>query len=343
MSGNEKEGNQAGDVELKRFELETQRFEFEKQAETQKQELQRLQIGQARWDAFWRFFGSAVITSGIAAAIAVYGHKVETETTERARQANAAAETRASARERLESKEAEKNRRSEILIQLISAREAADSSLRARMFEALLANYFTEKDNTSRITIVEMIGLNFRDAVQVKPIFELLERDLRKTQDDLTPLRNAAKTIIADQLKEIKHARAGDVCSYELVEGEVIRPSCFFQEKLVVKLTEFLKDESGVKVRINSKDGKLLHEADIDNGDEFSVTYYDMPMTDYTIVGDDNNSSRYSIVLEGIEIEAKKAKMAIAVLPTDSYSTQQEYKFDEAIAEFIQEAPSEIE
>lgn len=321
-SNNGEESDQVRALELKRFELETQRFEFEKLSETQNQELQRRQISQARWDTFWRFFGSAVISGGIAAAITVYGTTAEE-----------AATNRATIRAAQQSQDAADNRRSEILIQLLNAREAADSNLRARMFEALLANYFEDPDERSQITILEMIGLNFRDAVQVKPMFELLDIELKRKKIDRAPLRQAAKAIIADQIKEIRHARNGGVCSYEFAEGDEKTPECF--PRLTVKLIEIAEEGDAIKVRVNSKDGALLDKAEIDNGDKFSVTYYDMPMTDYTIIAQGRVSSRYSIVLQTLDLKAKKAKIAIAVLPINSFSTQQEYKFDEAMDEFL--------
>ena len=171
------------------------------------------------------------------------------------------------------------------------------------MFNALLEHYFkpargyaadaadgmAEKTAMlERIAILELIGLNFRDAVQIKPMFEMLEIELSEIEklsssekNDLqAALRQSANAIINDQLHQIRQAGDGAVCSLKIHVGESTKPECF--PLLSVMLLKV--DQDAVEVRINTSDGQLLNRDEDVVGDAFGVTYYYMPMIDYTVV-----------------------------------------------------------
>ena len=70
--------------------------------------------------------------------------------------------------------------------------KAADVGLRASLFQALLENCFDRQQDESKVTMLKLMALNFRDLVQIEPLFEELEDEL----DDTDMLRDAADVII---------------------------------------------------------------------------------------------------------------------------------------------------
>ena len=236
----------------------------------------------------------------------------------------------------------EDNRAAQTLIQMMNARETAMSSLRTSMFSALLDHFLKEDDVESQIVMLEMIGLNFHDSIQIKPMFERLDR---KLDNDSNPsftlrvlLRDAARTIIYNQLGQIQLTDDGNFCKFSLHKGESINPECLNQ--LELKLIDVLDDH--ILVRTNTKDGQFVDfkklretdEGEIDPtaSDFFSVTYFDMPMIDYTQVNSDV-PIRYSVVL--LEVEPDKATIAVSMLPTADFSADNRYLFDEKVQEIL--------
>lgn len=228
------------------------------------------------------------------------------------------------------------DRSAQMLIQLVNARESANTQLRSNMFNTLLQHYFRQNDFRSQIVVLELIGLNFRDAIQIKPMFEQLDRDfadvtVAEDHRYRSMLRKAARNVVRDQLDQIRLSADGHVCEAVLKTGEIIRPGCF--PMLAVKLVSV--DEAGVRVQINSNQGQLLFDDDLENGDSFSVGYYDMPMVDYTSIAVTSESMRYSIVLLDADPDRGTAEIAVAVLPVDTFSSRDTYLFDELLARYL--------
>jgi hypothetical protein len=78
--------------------------------------------------------------------------------------------------------------------------------------------------------------------------------------------------------------------------------------------------------------------------DEFWVTYFDMPMVDYTPVRSGSNESwKFSIVLSDAAPEEKRAEIVVAVLPDESYAPTDRYTFDRLLARFLEPVNYETE
>jgi hypothetical protein len=217
-------------------------------------------------------------------------------------------------------------------IQLINAREKANNDLRASMFKTLIDFYQKDPNEMSSVLLLELVGLNFKDTVLLKPVFEKLYRDETSSDEQKKALRSASRKIVSDQLVAIGQARDGQVCRMTLKLGDTKSAWCF--PKLFVTLIE--ADEEYIKLRTNSNEGFISEEESTEGGGEFEVNYFDMPMIDYTVssTGDENeNVWRYSIVLERSSIEG--ATITIAVLPRESFSAQMPFRFDEMMSDYI--------
>jgi hypothetical protein len=313
-------------LEQKKFELEAEKWRYQKEWREKEFEIEAKKLQQAKRDTILRGFISSllgtIIVVSIPASLTLYARKAEEQKTIRA----------------------EAQRKQETLIQLVNSRESADSNLRAQMFNALLQNYFKERDFRTQIAILEIIGLNFRDSLHTKPMFErlranIVEKDADNASELLEALRRASQRIIRDQLQQIKQSKEGDVCEIEFSTDSISdtpqNPTCF--QDLAVRLIE-LKDDR-IVVQTNSKDQRLLDTSgNMDDGDEFGVSFYDMPMVDYTIVSNYGTTWKYSIVLKDIDRNEHIVTIAIANLPEDTFGTSEEYKFDEMLRKYLTES-----
>jgi hypothetical protein len=320
MSGPPGGGGSERGIDREKLELEREKHAFQRELELEK-------LRESRRASWRSMIGPVVIGGLISASVAFYGIYTDRQANERERRRIEAADLRAQA-----------NRRSETLIQLVNARERAVTDLRAQMFSALLQHYFDRKDTGARITLLKLIGLNFRDAVQIKPLFEQLDAEIvAEGMEGARPearrlLRKAARNVIRDQIEQIRQARDGAVCDLELAPGDQGDVDCL--DGLKVELLAIGPD--GVRVRSNTRDHALLDAAEPAAGQAFGVGYFDMPMIDYTSVdAGRGNLWKYAIVLDEIT-DDRVAHLKVAVLPVDSYSTQHKYKFDEMLADYLE-------
>jgi regulator of replication initiation timing len=224
----------------------------------------------------------------------------------------------------------EADRQARTIVQLANARETETANLRSKMFETLLQHYFEKQDDETRIVVLELIGLNFRDAIQIKPLFERLDRELtHKPVNAREMLRDASHRIIQDQLEQVRMSKDGHVCYVELTGKERKNPDCM----PILSIALNSVGEDVISINTNTKNGKLLNGDESQAGDSFKVSYFDMPMVDFSTIED--ISLRYSVVLLKADPTSSKATIAIAVLPTAAISKQSSYAFDELLNNYV--------
>jgi hypothetical protein len=314
--------------------LEEKRFAFEQSIESQKLHLEVRKLHQAKFDTWTKFLSTIVVGVIVTAGVQFY-----TWSSDRS------AKARAEVAERAATARAQSAQRSQVAIQLTNSRERALSDLRAQMFNSLLQNYFKQANNRDRIAILELMALNFRDAVQIRPMLDLLESQIRATSRTaetaalIYELRHAAHIIIRDQLEQIRQTREGAVCSMKLEIGVTANPDCF--PLLSVRLTQVI-DASKIAVQTNSSDGALLSPVNLLGS--FEVSSFDMPMIDYTTVRSANSQAwRYSILLHNVAADQKSAEIWVALLPNSAVDAERRYAFDEILDQFLNPPDTEQE
>ena len=166
MSGNGQ--NDSNDLETRRLTLEERKLSVQSSLEERKLKLEERRLRQMKRNTLVTGLIGTLVTVLIPTSFAFYQWTSGKAATER---------VRITEKQRAAQKSWE--RKQETMIQLINAREAADTDLRARMFNSLLQHYFKQRDYRTQIAILELIGLNFRDSVQIKPMFEMLDADLK--------------------------------------------------------------------------------------------------------------------------------------------------------------------
>jgi hypothetical protein len=324
-------GPPSGEPALSPDKLAAARFEFDKQVEERQGQLEERKLRQARFDSWSRVVGTVIVGLLVTGGLQWYSIRSDYE-----------AKTRADVAQKAQKEREESAQQAQVAIQLANAREKALSDLRAQMFNALLQNYFKKTTDQERIAILELIGLNFRDAVQIKPMFEVLDAEFRAraaTSANLElrgALRRAARVIIRDQLNQIRQAKDGIVCRMKLKVGQTASPDCF--PPLTIKVRKV--DPFSVEVRTNSSDGTLVKTADLEAiGEDFVVTYFDMPMVDYKAVLSSSSARwRYSLVLDSVAAKEQAADIAVALLPVSAVDAQHRYAFDELLEKYLRPA-----
>ena len=173
------------------------RTQFDREIEERKLDLEERRLKQARIDTWTRFVGTILVGALIAGGVQIYSKQADTRARDLDRRAESATNDRA-----------QKATQAQIAIQLTNAREKTLTDLRAQMFSALLQHYFKQADARQRIAILELMALNFRDAIQIRPMLELLDNDLQQTHDGRTvekmrtELNRAAHAMASDQLEQ---------------------------------------------------------------------------------------------------------------------------------------------
>ncbi len=298
----------SGKLDRLKHDLEVEKLAFEKEKEINRLKVESDKLAQARKDTRSRFVSSFLVTVIVTVGLTLFGRYYEHQ--------------RAS--------EAQKSRKAEMTIQLINAREKANNDLRASMFKVLIDFYQKEPGQMSAVLLLELVGLNFKDTVLLKPVFENLYQDENTSEDQKEALRSASRKIVNDQLGAIRQSRDGEVCQLTLTKGETNSAWCF--PPLYITLMESTDDS--VTLRTNSNEGFISEGRDTEGGSEFDVNYFDMPMIDYTVSSTGNEDVwRYSIVL--VRSSNEETTIAVAKLPQDSYSAQMPFRFDELMSDYI--------
>ncbi|MBT8438502.1 MAG: hypothetical protein KJO91_02160, partial [Gammaproteobacteria bacterium] len=181
-----------------RHDLDVKKLEFEKEKEANRIKIENEKLLQAQKDTRTRFISSFLVTIVVTGGLTLFGTYYE----------------------RQMSIEAEKSRKAEMTIQLINAREKANNDLRASMFKTLIDFYQKDPNEMSSVLLLELVGLNFKDTVLLKPVFEKLYRDEMSSVEQKKALRSASRKIVSDQLVAIGQARDGQVCRMTLKLGD---------------------------------------------------------------------------------------------------------------------------
>lgn len=290
---------------------EASRFRLQQELENRKLKIEERKLEQARSESRARIW-STILISGLATVLLTIYAKWSDS---RAQQRAAIAE------------------QARVSVELVNAREKASTELRAKMFEALLQNYFKEAHEREQITILTMIALNFRDAVQIRPMLELLNFRILQNSNESeraqlqNELRRAARLVIKDQLEQIRLSKDGAVSFETISAGGAVPIKC--PPNTSLKLVG-IKDEFTITLQATQQDGSPPDKP-------FDVTFLDMPMVDYKTVRSKLGvaSWRFALVLQDVSADKKTADIAIACLPVSQVGAERRYAFDELLEKYL--------
>lgn len=224
----------------------------------------------------------------------------------------------------------EKNRETQLYVQIMTQREQSDSALRSQMFNALIGSYFGQdilKDPEKQMTYLHLLTLNFQDFFDARPLFEDLSKRVDPEQRKrLLGIARSAADRQVNLLTKPDNAPlelgfcidATDDCprmrSFTLKGKDREYP---FAVRLIdVGPTEIL-------VRVSSADEKFNFKTV-----EFGVSYFDTPFMDNTKLVD---GSRFSFVLRNADSQRKIASMEVVVFPEEYMNLRDRPYFDEML------------
>ncbi len=211
------------------------------------------------------------------------------------------------------SKEADIQRRSQVIIQTLANREATVADLRSKMFGTLIQYYLQGKDKKVQIMYLELIALNFQGEFRLRPLIENLDGTLAANSEDKRELRRVAKSIVKRDVESLV-SNGGNICELDLaINNKEVQASC---APISLRLVDVQED----RIRVTS--GKA---------DPFEVSYFDMPFTDHSKKGD----LTYSLVLSDTRKKEKRAKLSVVIFPHHYYSGANRLGFDQMIGGYL--------
>ncbi len=208
------------------------------------------------------------------------------------------------------------NRQSQVFSELIGVRQQSQMQLRAQVFNSLLSYYLQQDALDHKILLLELIGINFRNALHVKPLFEVVEEELAtrnlstsEAESYRKKLHRAARKIVGYQLDQIAVSEDGIVVTDTLDLGrskEVIVGG----NSVTLTLLDVGATGHGVRIRAGWPDWFAQ------SLEPFVVNYFDMPFSDYTVVRDAEGDLRYAVVLLDRDAAGRQATVSVAKLPS---------------------------
>lgn len=230
----------------------------------------------------------------------------------------------------------EKNRQSQLYVQIMSQREQSDSALRERMFNALISSYFGKEVSTEpekQIMYLNLLTLNFQEFFDAKPLFEDLDKKLKG--ESKRKLQNIAREVADRQVNMLTNP---DHKPVELMLCSEQQGDCQLTASFSVKgpqRTYYFNVElldvgsSEVSLRVGPARGGTQQESFDFKSVEFDVSYYDTPFMNNTRLAD---GSRFAITLKNSDPMAKRALLKVVTFPEEFMSLRDRPYFDEILA-----------
>ncbi len=225
----------------------------------------------------------------------------------------------------------EKNRETQLYVQIMTQREQSDSALRSQMFHALIGSYFGQeilRDPEKQMTYLHLLTLNFQEFFDARPLFEDLNK--RVTDEQRVRLFEIAQDAADRQVNLLTKpnnepieialcVEETDDCkkmgSFTLNGREGLYP-------FAVSLLEVTP--SKIRVRVSSAAENFNFKTI-----EFTVSYFDTPFMNNTKLID---GSRFSFVLRNIDPVRKIANIEVIAFPEEYTNLRDRPYFDEMLS-----------
>lgn len=235
--------------------------------------------------------------------------------------------------------------------QLLSNREESESALRKDIFSSILKEFLavsatgTGHENIrNRLLKLEILALNFGEALSLSPLFVELDKNIRETTyetefakldkaDDRKRLENLAKRVSQQQISSL--STGGKSWDFEILIDEVSADKPYEWPKDSYKedfYPETLDDITRNYVFRFSKVDNEYHsvnvELEIQKSDEFksveqnfSLNFFNFPMVDNTRL---SNDQRFALIMT--KFETKAIHFSAIAFP-GKYSSQRDKPF----------------
>jgi hypothetical protein len=225
----------------------------------------------------------------------------------------------------------EKNRATQLYVQIMSQREQSDSQLRAQMFESLIKSYFgdeVKKDTDKQIMYLNLLSRNFQEYFDPKPLFD--ELDSKLLEDKRETLRKISREISFKQASLLKRGmeeNGKEDLILRLCESSIhscdtsSRPYKYSLNsnnyEFLIELLEI--NSSSVQIRVIDVEDKVIQPIELD------VSIYDWPFMVNTKLLD---GSRIAFILKNMNLKNRTAVIEILGFP-EAYMSLRDRPFIE--------------
>ena len=226
----------------------------------------------------------------------------------------------------------EKNRETQLYVQIMTQREQSDSGLRSQMFNALIASYFgpdIKSDPDKQMTYLHLLTLNFQEFFDARPLFEDLNKKL--TGDQRERLLGIARDAADRQVNLLSKPDSKQIlltlCAEESENCSRMETFNFIgKKKRAFPFNVVLREvgPSEARVRVSSAEEGFNFKTI-----EFDVSYFDTPFMDNTRLAD---GSRFSFVLRNVDPARKMATIEVVAFPQEYMNLRDRPYFDEMLS-----------
>ena len=271
--------------------------------------------------------------------------------------------TRAIQAQKEETKRTELAQNYRLYTELLSKREDAESALRKDMFSTILKEFFQIRDSsnghtdvTKRLLKLEILALNFGEALSLSPLFIELDKDIDKNSyppetakldraRDRHRLHSLARRVSLQQLSALSTGgRSWDF----MIPIEMVKPGKPYRwsdngygenthgydlegikRTYTFSFSQVDEDNKSVVVAIEIQtDGKIKA---IER--EFELNYFNFPMVDNTRLSDDQ---RFALIMT--DFKEKSIEFTAICFP-GKYSSQRDKPFLDDVIHRLQDKP----
>ena len=226
----------------------------------------------------------------------------------------------------------EKNRETQLYVQIMTQREQSDSALRSQMFNSLISSYFGQeilRDPEKQMMYLHLLTLNFQEFFDARPLFEDLDKRITAEQRGrlLSIARDAADRQVNLLTKPDNEPVEMTLCAEETEDCK--RMDTFTLKGKKSRSYQFavlLRDvaSSEIRVRVSSAGGSFNFKTI-----EFGVSYFDTPFMNNTKLID---GSRFSFVLKNLDQVRQKATIEVVTFPEEYMNLRDRPYFDEMLS-----------
>lgn len=226
----------------------------------------------------------------------------------------------------------EKNRETQLYVQIMTQREQSDSALRSQMFNSLISSYFGQeilKDPDKQMMYLHLLTLNFQEFFDARPLFEDLDKRIsgEKRERLLAIARDAADRQVNLLTKPENEPVDMTLCVEETEEcGRMDTFTLKGNRRRTFPFAVVLRDvgPSDIRVRVSAAEESFNFKTI-----EFGVSYFDTPFMNNTKLID---GSRFAFVLKNVDPDRKKATIEVVTFPEEYMNLRDRPYFDEMLS-----------
>jgi hypothetical protein len=239
-----------------------------------------------------------------------------------------------------------------IYAELMSQREGADSALRKDMFSSIIGTFLKPASGSveQQILHLELLANNFHEALDLRPLFKHIHRELaahNPRRDALERLEKLAEEVTSKELVGLAEAgrvRVVNIDLRKLADNpaglEVFRddlqmrsdPKGETTRRFILEALSWDDNRREGLIRMRVSEPRNFEAFEID--DTFVVGFFDFPLVDNTHL---SKGQRCAIILNEVHTREGFVKATLAYFPASRASMKEKPYYDEVMEQLLQD------